>query len=677
MVDVAELGISFTSKGAAQAEREIQNITRAGAGLEAQYKAIDKAAGGLSDKEAQTVKSLQNKILATQLSSRELAVHNALLKSSADASSVAGGAIAELARVSDDLSKKQSQANDSGSNLANTLTRRFVLGFIVSQIKSMVSALFELSSALEKVSDVAQRAGASSQSLQGLQAAFGYKGGDTAAFVDQFLKFSQEVDKAKRGVGDLAALFRLNGQAISDSTSTFLRVADLVKQTTNEADKFRILQEAGLPPTREMVKLMEQGSAAITQQANAAQKFSDAQLENQKAVKEKYDQFIVDWTQKFKSAWVSVTEFIGSSSITKGLTGNVSQFSRAPIAADPGFDKPFLGAAPAKPKTKEETVEEITRAQQYLGLLGQTTTALEARRQVQLQLDRAAVDGIGIDSRRAEILRQMAVDQSLGVTAIKQQTDSLTVESDAVNMSTVAAESFRVVQTAILENRQRGIDLLSAENAGDLAYIQRQADKLAAAKAASEAAKIDKENRTSDPFGELQERMKNLDAIRDNSKNGWEGYGDAVFRAHMKAASGVFGLGAQLATSLGTIFNKQKAGAYAAAILNTAESITKTLATYGATPWGFAAAAVAAAAGAAQIATISRTNYGSTSGAAPAATSSAPAAVSAAPAATTETPQRSVYVSIHGSNFSDNQVRDLVDAINKHAKDGGTKIEIV
>lgn len=675
MVDVAELGISFTSKGAAQAEREIENIKRAGAGLEAQYKAIDKAAGGLSDKEAQTVKSLQNKILATQLSSRELAVHNALLKSSADASSVAGGAIAELARVSDDLSKKQSQANDSGSNLANTLTRRFVLGFIVSQIKSMVSALFELSSALEKVSDVAQRAGASSQSLQGLQAAFGYKGGDTAAFVDQFLKFSQEVDKAKRGVGDLAALFRLNGQAISDSTSTFLRVADLVKQTTNEADKFRILQEAGLPPTREMVKLMEQGSAAIMQQANAAQKFSDAQLENQKAVKEKYDQFIVDWTQKFKSAWVSVTEFIGSSSITKGLTGNTSQFSRAPIAADPGFDKPFLGSAPPKPKTKEETVEEITRAQQYLALLGQTATAEEAVYQVELQRRRAAVDGITIDSRRAELLKQMAEDQSLGVAQMKASADALTIEAATTNMATVAAEEYRAVQTAILENRRRGIDLTSEANKSELDYIRQQAAELGTRKAEAEAAKTIKEFNAADPLKSLQLELSNLDDQLARGKLSWEAYEFASTRATANTVAGVLSMTGSLATNLGKLFNNNKAFLIAGAIMDTAAGVAKAIGS-GVPPWNFIQAAAVAAAGAAQIATIRSTQPGSGGGSV-STPSSAPAAVSAAPAAVPDVPQRSVYVNIQGKNFSEDHLKELIDAINDHAKDGGTRIQVV
>src|SRR5690606_38527124 len=69
----------------------------------------------------------------------------------------------------------------------------------------------------------------------------------------------------------------------------------------------------------------------------------------------------------------------------------------------------------------------------------------------------------------------------------------------------------------------------------------------------------------------------------------------------------------QLTGALGKMFGDSKEFAIAEAIINTAQAITKTLAQYGATPWGLAAAGVAAASGAAQIATIARTNKGSKS----------------------------------------------------------------
>lgn len=81
----------------------------------------------------------------------------------------------------------------------------------------------------------------------------------------------------------------------------------------------------------------------------------------------------------------------------------------------------------------------------------------------------------------------------------------------------------------------------------------------------------------------------------------------ANLQATAAAASSYLGLASSVGNSMSQIFNKNKAVAIASAIANTAQSVTKTLAQYGATPWGIAAAAAAAVAGAAQIATIRRT----------------------------------------------------------------------
>lgn len=113
--------------------------------------------------------------------------------------------------------------------------------------------------------------------------------------------------------------------------------------------------------------------------------------------------------------------------------------------------------------------------------------------------------------------------------------------------------------------------------------------------------------------GPYEQMMATQDRLRELHEQGTlsaRTFGLAMQRATMVAASAYAGLAVQIGGALQSVFGKSKAVAIAVAIANVAESITKTLATYGATPWGWAAAAAAAASGAAQLATIKSTNLG-------------------------------------------------------------------
>lgn len=113
------------------------------------------------------------------------------------------------------------------------------------------------------------------------------------------------------------------------------------------------------------------------------------------------------------------------------------------------------------------------------------------------------------------------------------------------------------------------------------------------------------------PFSKLAADMAVLDEALAAGAISWEQYGAAAVRANSAAASSVLGMAGQVVGALGQMFGDNKAFAIAGAVINTAEAITKALAIYGPTPWGFAAAGVAAATGAAQIAAIASANPGS------------------------------------------------------------------
>lgn len=159
-----------------------------------------------------------------------------------------------------------------------------------------------------------------------------------------------------------------------------------------------------------------------------------------------------------------------------------------------------------------------------------------------------------------------------------------------------------------------------------------------------------------------QERMNEV-----NRKGGLlaHEYAAAQQRATMLSLNAYAGMASGIAGNLAKLFGESKAFAIAQAVINTAEAVTKTLATYGATPWGLAAAAAAAAAGAAQIAAIRSANKGGGGGG-----SSDVTASSASGAATAPQQQQSVFINLNGEKFGREQVLGLIDGINDAVRDG-------
>jgi len=153
--------------------------------------------------------------------------------------------------------------------------------------------------------------------------------------------------------------------------------------------------------------------------------------------------------------------------------------------------------------------------------------------------------------------------------------------------------------------------------------------------------------------------------------------GEAAARAHQSAVAGLasdyLSLAGQAGSALTTLFNENKGVAVATAVINTAGAIMKTLETYGATPWGLAASAVAAATGAAQIATILSAQPGTSKK--PSASSSATSAAksSAASGGGGRAPSQAVTINLMGSGmFTRDQVRSLAEQLNGLVSDGAT-----
>lgn len=134
----------------------------------------------------------------------------------------------------------------------------------------------------------------------------------------------------------------------------------------------------------------------------------------------------------------------------------------------------------------------------------------------------------------------------------------------------------------------------------------------------------------------------------------------------------------QASSTLGALFGESKAVAIAQALINTYQGVSKAIATYP-PPIAQIMAGLQLAAGMAQVANIRKTTKsstgGGTSGVSSGATAVAAAPQAVAPQQTTQAePQRqatTVSLSLRGSSFGREQMRELFENINEYIKDGG------
>lgn len=175
-----------------------------------------------------------------------------------------------------------------------------------------------------------------------------------------------------------------------------------------------------------------------------------------------------------------------------------------------------------------------------------------------------------------------------------------------------------------------------------------------------------------DPLTMLRSQMTDLDGLLAQGKISWEQYGEAAFRANSGAASSVLGLASGVTGALAQMFQDNKAFAIANAVVSTAESVMKALATYGPTPWGFAAAGVAAAAGAAQIGAIMSASPGG--GGSVRTPAAAPTQQNAPQRVQAESSPERMDITLHGLDrnamYSGDNIESFLRAIEARAADG-------
>ncbi|MEP7240632.1 MAG: hypothetical protein ABI697_07085 [Devosia sp.] len=168
---------------------------------------------------------------------------------------------------------------------------------------------------------------------------------------------------------------------------------------------------------------------------------------------------------------------------------------------------------------------------------------------------------------------------------------------------------------------------------------------------------------TVDPFSQMKLDLTDLKTMFDNGRISAAQFGDAVVKTAAGGIASLADLAGGLTSALSSMFKDNKAIAVANAIVNGIGSVAKTFETYGATPWGFAAAGIAAATAAANVASILSTNENSKSipGSSGSSGGGAPAAAQSS----------AINLTIRGGGMI--SVNDFADQLSRQIADGGNQ----
>ncbi|WP_441227893.1 phage tail length tape measure family protein [Tardiphaga sp. 20_F10_N6_6] len=398
---------------------------------------------------------------------------------------------------------------------------------VVAGVIAAAQAIGNLRKEMGDLGDTARRTNTSSGDLQLILAAGRYKGlsADDGANAAQGL--AAGLNQALKYSTDLSQLFASNGVSLRTQagnakglTDILAQGADLVRNARTEQDKFLIVQQLGLSPTREMVKYLEQGGAALKlamEDARLAGGVIDDKLIRSAAqFDERWSVASTNISLKFRS-WIaeSLDGFgrlsdspLFSKLLTIGtflpLVGPLIGLGRtvanigAPGAAANDPQRRLEGsfslvtaendrvASGNRTKLTADTAKLLGIESQRIGLLGVTATTSQQVRAAEIALDQAHLAGVDISEKQRAAVLALAREQALGITVLKQQTDATRIQTETIGMSVGAAAEFTAVQTRLAE-ALRNKQSLTAQ---DIEQIRAQAAALGDATMAAERKRI-------------------------------------------------------------------------------------------------------------------------------------------------------------------------------------------
>lgn len=388
------------------------------------------------------------------------------------------------AQVFDIFSSSQGTLRGFASQVASVITPVRLLGggLAAAGVAAYAFNAVWKSSALQ-LDDTSRAIGTTISQLRGLEAAASVKGIDNFSQASE--RFADNIYDANSGMGRLAELLRANGLQAGSFVDTLARVAELVRRAGNDQERLQILRQAGLPADMQWVRFMQQGGDAVRRAASEATNFgSRAEQDMIRKAREFDEAWNRSW-QKFKSGVYEAVQY-AKGEIQKldekgeefrqegGIAGWLLKF--VPNYQSPRQRTGVVG--PSEPWTDrrpltiqnvqnafgrsdvidpDKAKNDLQREQQRIQALGNLATVTEQVRSKEIELQLARLAGSNITDADTRRILAHTEAQALGTLAIRQQAETVRIETQASEMGVGAAAAFRIEQEKLAEWRRLGI----------------------------------------------------------------------------------------------------------------------------------------------------------------------------------------------------------------------------
>jgi hypothetical protein len=449
-----------------------------------------------------------------------------------------------------------------------------------------------------KFADLQDRIGGTLQSLHGLQQAAYLKGG---VGQDDFLagmeKFGSLVVEAQHGLGSMAELFRANGVSISkDLNVNLAKTADLVANAANQQEKYRVIVEAGLPPTQQWVQFLSQGGDAVLRASQQANGFGSAA---EKAMIDKARNFDTQWErawQHFKdSAKVAIIDaqsdidrlinkagsFVSSLMpagdpyktlaifMKNGMGGTSLSQDDANKFYDYMFGKGYgPGGVPTGGKTTvnpQDVAHSLQVESQRISIMGQLASVEDQVRAKEIAIQQARLAGVPITAAQSKALLDYTRNEALGINAINAQTDAARIQAATIGMTTGQAQAYSAVMSKVYENIRLGHPLTDQQIADLKASAAAMGQVVDAAERVAQARDL-----TSDFFNNFGQALAQGKSGADALRSALQGLESQLIQMAAKGLAnqlfgGLFGAtggGGGLFSGIGHLFGFQNGGSF-------------------------------------------------------------------------------------------------------------------
>lgn len=350
-----------------------------------------------------------------------------------------------------------------------------------------------------QIDDVARAAGASRQQLAALQAAASFRGIGRDEWATGMQQFARHVDKAERGMGSLAQLFRANNVQARGFEQHLARAADLIANARSDHHRLQLLAQMGLPSTMQWVRLLEGGSEGLRKARGEAEHLGNLVNDRLVEAARSFDSgWNTTWTNfelygkgavagVLESGWRLISSLPGTVqrawelATGTGLPAGAQHTGPTMDTAAAGrfYDafRGHFGVQGGRTRDDEEQKHHWAQEQAGIAILGQLANVQQQVRLQQIAINQARAIGVPITQDSERRILDYARAQALGLVQIEQQTAALKREVDAMRMATGAAAAYRAEKQIVDGYSVAGITLKEQE----IAAIRAKAQALGAA----------------------------------------------------------------------------------------------------------------------------------------------------------------------------------------------------